>query len=287
MLILPDVHQDIDGYCTRFPRDRIFLKIVAWTSFIGSLSLTVALFSDMWGKVTKFPGGWYNMTPLTQAAHVLIAILGLNTQGFFAWRIFELCQKRWLLGITCCLSVGAFVPLILVNISSVVTDDTELSIGAIATPAWMVLSISSDLIITISMIILLFKALKEAIFRKTRRTLSNILKFTLETGLITTVLILVQLIFMLRGINATSTNGKHVEGLRLRYIFFYPTGIVYSSWLLASLNARSSMVDSGTLVISSISGLQSTPARDIPHGISAIQQPQAVTNSTDTPKPEV
>ena len=61
----------------------------------------------------------------------------------------------------------------------------------------------------------MFKALKEAIFRKTRQTLSNILRFTLETGLLTTAVIAVQIVFMVRVVNPT---GEEQSGLRWRYI---------------------------------------------------------------------
>ncbi len=54
----------------------------------------------------------------------------------------------------------------------------------------------------------LYNALKEAVFRKTRRTLANILKFTLETGLLTTLLIAVQMALMLQPLAAHAGGGS-------------------------------------------------------------------------------
>ncbi|KAF7440094.1 hypothetical protein PC9H_000438 [Pleurotus ostreatus] len=207
------------------------------------------------------------MIPSTIAAHAMVAIVGLISQLFFAWRIFQLCRKRWLLVLTCVVRESAIIQYQYLQLNSEyeydncassipnVADTAKRSLGTVATPLWMGFSVSCDLSITLSMVILMFKALKEAIFRKTRQTLSNILRFTLETGLLTTAVIAVQIVFMLRVVNPT---GDEPTGLRWRYIFFYPTGVVYSSWLLASLNARATIADDGSLVLSTISALRST-----------------------------
>ncbi|KAF9497578.1 hypothetical protein BDN71DRAFT_593617 [Pleurotus eryngii] len=220
----------------------MLLKLIAWGSFLGSFILTVAVSVDLWNKVLFGEAQWIltTMIPSTIAAHAMVAILGLISQIFFAWRIFQLCRKRWLLVLTCCPNLA---------------DTAKRSLGTVATPLWMGFSVSCDLSITLSMVILMFKALKESIFKKTRQTLSNILRFTLETGLLTTAVIAVQIVFMVRVVNPT---GEEQLGLRWRYILFYPTGIVYSSWLLASLNARSTFSDDGSPVLGTISALRST-----------------------------
>ncbi|KAF4609261.1 hypothetical protein EYR40_001614 [Pleurotus pulmonarius] len=139
-------------------------------------------------------------------------------------------------------------------------DHVGEAVTTVATPIWMSLSIACDMTITLSMIILMYRALKEAIFRTTRQTLSKILRFTLETGLLTTTLIVTQMVLML-ALNPKPGGG--LSGVMWRYIFFYPTGVVYSSWLLASLNARSSMANHGSLVINTVPDLQSTRSRDV------------------------
>ncbi|KAF7423051.1 hypothetical protein PC9H_011215 [Pleurotus ostreatus] len=156
-----------------------------------------------------------------------------------AWRIFQLCHKWWLLLLTC---------------SPGIADASSRSLGTIVTPIWMGFSMFCDLTITLSMITLLYNALKEAIFRRTRRTLAHILAFTLETGLLTTLLIAVQMALMLEPLAAHADGGSE---RRWRCIFFYPTGAVYASWVLASLNARSAFARD-TFIVSSVSGLPTT-----------------------------
>ncbi|KAG9225252.1 hypothetical protein CCMSSC00406_0007083 [Pleurotus cornucopiae] len=63
--------------------------------------------------------------------------------------------------------------------------------------------------------------------------LGKILTFTLETGLITTGWMALQLILQL----ALFRDNRH---FRAYTAFFYPSGPSYSVWLLATLNARSS-----------------------------------------------
>ncbi|KDQ25159.1 hypothetical protein PLEOSDRAFT_1106104 [Pleurotus ostreatus PC15] len=244
-------------YHRRFPRDRTVLKLAAWGAFLGSGVLTIAISVDLWERVTDLTliPTLADMTPSTKAAHAMIAILGFASQLFFAWRIFQLCHKWWLLLLMCSLSVPAFVCLLLADLQPGIADASSRSLGTIVTPIWMGFSMFCDLTITLSMITLLYNALREAIFRRTRRTLAHILAFTLETGLLTTLLIAVQMALMLEPLAAHADGGSE---RRWRCIFFYPTGAVYASWVLASLNARSAFARGDTFFVSSVSGLPTT-----------------------------
>ncbi|KAG9227103.1 hypothetical protein CCMSSC00406_0009635 [Pleurotus cornucopiae] len=246
-----------DDYHRRFPRDRTMLKLAAWGAFLGSSVLTLAISVDLWERITdlRLIPTLSDMTPSTKAAHAMIAILGFASQLFFAWRIFQLCRKRWLLLLTCSLAIAAFVCLVLADIQPGIADASSRSLGTVVTPIWMGFSMFCDLTITLSMITLLYTALREAIFRRTRRTLAHILTFTLETGLLTTLLIAVQMALMLAPLAAHADGGSE---RRWRCIFFYPTGAVYASWVLASLNARSAFAHGDTFIVSSVSGLLTT-----------------------------
>ncbi|KAL4264804.1 DUF6534 domain-containing protein [Pleurotus pulmonarius] len=259
----------IYDYHRHFPRDRTVLKLAAWASFLGSAVLTIAISVDLWARVTdlRLIPVLADMTPSTKAAHAMIAVLGFTSQMFFAWRIFQLCRKWWLLVLMC---------------SPGIADTSSQSLGTIVTPIWMGFSMFCDLTITISMITLLYNALKEAVFRKTRRTLANILKFTLETGLLTTLLIAVQMALMLQPLAAHADGGSE---RRWRCIFFYPTGVVYSSWLLASLNARSSFANGDTFIVSSVSGLPTTCPSSAHSESRTSRQTKLVFNNTEVDKP--
>ncbi|KAL4267544.1 hypothetical protein AB1N83_001021 [Pleurotus pulmonarius] len=259
-------------YHTRFPHDRIFLKIGAWSSFLAAFILTIAISVDLCQTMPYISinaGISLDQAPdpCPEAALAMTVFLGLNTQIFLAWRIFLLCQKHWLLIFTCCLAASASVFLVFATLQPGITNTfhqlepiaEQIQLANIATPTWMGLTVLCDLTITSSLVILMFRALKEAIFRNTRRTLSKILKFTLETGLLTTAVIAVQVVLML-----TLNQGQNkLSGVRWRYALFYSTGVVYACWLLASLNARSGTVDDGSLVVNTISGLRSTRAGEV------------------------
>ncbi|KAF4604433.1 hypothetical protein EYR38_004855 [Pleurotus pulmonarius] len=216
----------------------ILVAQISWTSFVGSFILTIAISTALSHMVTD--GDPFNFEletpdPCPKAALAMIA---------FRKRYTETLQPD--IAGTARIHFNG--------------DHVGEAVTTVATPIWMSLSIACDMTITLSMIILMYRALKEAIFRTTRQTLSKILRFTLETGLLTTTLIVTQMVLML-ALNPKPGGG--LSGVMWRYIFFYPTGVVYSSWLLASLNARSSMANHGSLVINTVPDLQSTRSRDV------------------------
>ncbi|KAF4562699.1 hypothetical protein EYR36_004093 [Pleurotus pulmonarius] len=243
----------IYDYHRHFPRDRTVLKLAAWASFLGSAVLTIAISVDLWARVTdlRLIPVLADMTPSTKAAHAMIAVLGFTSQMFFAWRIFQLCRKWWLLVLMCSLAIPAFACLMLADIQPGIADTSSQSLGTIVTPASRDVDMDGlqhvlrsdhhhfhDHPGTHYVPLPLYNALKEAVFRKTRRTLANILKFTLETGLLTTLLIAVQMALMLQPLAAHADGGSE---RRWRCI-------LYSSWLLASLNARSSFANGDTFI---------------------------------------
>lgn len=59
----------------------------------------------------------------------------------------------------------------------------------------------------------MFRALKEAIFKETRKILANILRFTIETGLLTTAVIVVQMVLM-SILNGRQGDPANVSGAR-------------------------------------------------------------------------
>ncbi|KAF4563731.1 hypothetical protein EYR36_002972 [Pleurotus pulmonarius] len=85
---------------------------------------------------------------------------------------------------------------------------------------WLASSIACDLMITFTMIFILSRARGQSAFKPTLETLSRIINFTMETGLVTTVWAIIQLILWVE----TPTRG---------FVFF-----LYSNWLISTLNSR-------------------------------------------------
>ncbi|KAL4250899.1 hypothetical protein AB1N83_014075 [Pleurotus pulmonarius] len=85
-------------YCRRFPNDMLGIRLTAWFSFTVSLiftGLTVSAawntFGHLWGTaqgVAQIDPTWTGIPPLN-------GLLGMTTQLFFAWRIFQLTRRLW------------------------------------------------------------------------------------------------------------------------------------------------------------------------------------------------
>ncbi|KAF4596914.1 hypothetical protein EYR38_008305 [Pleurotus pulmonarius] len=112
-------------------------------------------------------------------------------------------------------------------------------------------NIACDLTITTSMVWFLWKARGTATFKPTKTMVAKILTFTLETGLITTLWMVIQLILQ-------ASLMQSVDHFASYLVFFYPSGMLYAIWLLATLNARASF-NAGLSSLVEITNLPTTP----------------------------
>ncbi|KAF4578218.1 hypothetical protein EYR40_001616 [Pleurotus pulmonarius] len=212
------------AYHQRFPHDRRLLKLAVWASFLGSIGLTAILVVYAWQLIINndYKGKEYKVIT------AITGFLGMNSQILFAWRIFEISRKRWLFLIICGLALSG-VAILIIDRNYII---------------WPGIGIACDILVTTSMVLLLRRALRDALFKKTRQRISAVLAFTIETGLLTTLLLVPQLALQIQG-----------PSMANEYM-------LYSSWLLASLNARSSKVDDGSVVIHTSSDLPYTRSDD-------------------------
>ncbi|KAL4263932.1 hypothetical protein AB1N83_007853 [Pleurotus pulmonarius] len=221
----------ISRYHETFPKDRTALKSVAWSSFILSLVLCIIallqIATNIPGLFPSYPAGLFDIMAIFLTGFVM-----LLSQVFFSWRIHQISGKRWIQILVCILSVfqvggsvghSAFGP----------CRPGCISFGEGFSFMWISSNIACDLAITLSMIWFLRRSKGGATFKPTKTMLGKLLTFTLETGLITTGWMALQLILHL----ALFRDERH---FRAYTAFFYPSGPLYSVWLLATLNARSS-----------------------------------------------
>ncbi|KAL4260071.1 hypothetical protein AB1N83_010887 [Pleurotus pulmonarius] len=213
---------------------------MAWSSFSVSLFVT---------GMTFYAAATLVALPINlKASHGSLGLVGnalrciangylmFICQIFLSWRIHQLARRRWLLYLICSFSVLQWGANIAYSVTWFNFSNKRWSLwfatafrdGSFA--AWLASNIACDLIITLSMIWLLRQARAAATFKPTKSLLGRIFRFTLETGLITTVWMTVQLILFLQQ-DAESP----------AYLFFgSASGLLYTFWLLATLNARSS-----------------------------------------------
>ncbi|KAJ8690953.1 hypothetical protein PTI98_010570 [Pleurotus ostreatus] len=247
----------IRTYYRRACRDNWLLRLTAWTSFLGALTLTIAVFVD--ARYRCIVGSTLLIQDSTTAgsaiASMMLALLEAHAQMCFAWRIRELARKRWLAALVACLGIVAFGaciaahahawtlrPLQLPADASApnaprdfdfihTSSPYALSIRRPSTAIWMGTSVACNLTITVTLAVLLYPALREAAFGEKLPMIGKMLRLTFETGIVTTIFAIVMTGLLFSKAPATQY---------LRYIFYYPSGVLYSSWLLASLSARSS-----------------------------------------------
>ncbi|KAL4257139.1 hypothetical protein AB1N83_012001 [Pleurotus pulmonarius] len=209
----------ISRYHETFPKDRTALKSVAWSSFILSLVLCIIallqIAANIPGLIPSYPAGLFDIMAIFLTGFVM-----LLSQVFFSWRIHQISGTRWIQ-----------IPVCIVR--SLWHLQNRRSGPQSISAMWISSNIACDLAITLSMIWFLRRSKGGATFKPTKTMLAKLLTFTLETGLITTGWMTLQLILQL----ALFRDDRH---FRAYTALFYPSGPLYSVWLLATLNARSS-----------------------------------------------
>ncbi|KAJ8509100.1 hypothetical protein ONZ45_g8708 [Pleurotus djamor] len=219
-------------YTTHFSKDGVWMKALVWTVFFLETMFTLFTaiaawnnFGANWGDVqTLYTIDWsWDPLPITNA---LVASI---VQIFFAWRIWRLSKKLWV-----------SVPIVLVSLlqlsaatyydAMVIKNNNSilalLSLGDFV-DLWLVSSAVCDVLISAAMITILARASARTSFSRSSASLNQVIKFTVETGFVTTIGAIIELILW----RTMSENSFH-------FIFFLTLGRLYSNVLLASLNAR-------------------------------------------------
>lgn len=168
----------------------------------------------------------------------IIAIMEMMVDGFYIWRIWVFGRSfgsrggQYLLR-SVCICVGVLT-LLSVACSIAIPTLFLLAGHTGAVPKilvfWTLSSALADILITVSMITVLWRAALQTFFAETRDTLSRLSRLTFQSGLLTSVLATAIFIaFMIQK-----------EG-DIHTLFAYLLGKSYPMSLLASLNARASV----------------------------------------------
>ncbi|KIK53478.1 hypothetical protein GYMLUDRAFT_63716 [Collybiopsis luxurians FD-317 M1] len=220
-----------------------------------------------WGQldhVIKFP-------PEANPLPSFIGVDVLLTHVFYGWRIFMLGKSYIIPVIVGLVSFyfgnprtdrAKYESLLLDFGNSVCCSDLRFSHGmAISVwyinllKIWIVFLAAADLLITAglvlsrsAMVYFMFRERRKTTYKHTITRLENAIKFIIETGAITAVLMVVELILFL-----TLPNENY------NYMIFFCSGKVYANALLANLNSRITFVTSATVQhYPNISSVQST-----------------------------
>ncbi|KAJ8688726.1 hypothetical protein PTI98_013485 [Pleurotus ostreatus] len=222
-------------YHMNFPKDLIGIRLVVWFSFTMSFAFTILTtaaawntFARAWGDPRAFQiidNTWKGIPPLN-------GLLGMTSQIFFSWRIYQLTRNLWFSGLICCFALLQCIMIFYFDIQIITHGMTysnlhDLAPINVSVNLWLGSSIACDLMITFTMIFILSRARGQSAFKPTLETLSRIINFTMETGLVTTIWAIIQLVLWVE----TPTRG-------FVFFFFLNRGRLYSNWLISTLNSR-------------------------------------------------
>ncbi|KAJ6523117.1 hypothetical protein DFH09DRAFT_1190760 [Mycena vulgaris] len=211
-----------------FPKERTSMKALVYTIFLLDVAQT-AISSHF--AYMLLVNGWGDPTVLTNlpwssaAGPIFTGIISASVQIFFAWRIYVLRGSNpYAIGIS-----GLIVLLALMQSFSAIISDalfaltTELSEVRhlmVGVKLWLFGSAACDIVITATMLGILFSYRRRTPWKKTDSTLTKLIYTTVNSGAITSVVAIADVVlFMLYPDN---------------YLHETP----YSNVLLATLNAR-------------------------------------------------
>lgn len=222
-------------YYVHFPKDQIGLKVFVWTVFvletIFTIFTTIAAWDQFglnWGEIQSHLIIDWSWEPLP----ALNGFLAMMVQSFYVWRIYNLTRNIWVslfiesVSLTQC--TLAFYYGIRVSVESRGIDELFALTDVIS--AWLILSAACDALITITIVFVLQRANRRTKFKQTTSAITRLIHFSVETGLITSVMAVIELILWI-----TSRQWK------IHFIGFLVLGKLYSNALVATLNSRASV----------------------------------------------
>ncbi|KAF5348347.1 hypothetical protein D9758_010941 [Tetrapyrgos nigripes] len=229
----------------------IFVKGIVYSVFILDLVSTIAITEASWLMLVS---GWGRFENLHLVDWGFTTVPLWNSfssalvQVFFGWRVWTLgsshsvnaAEKMLWKAITVIIYGVSFAQVIGAIVSTArfmpINDLFRISICYPSTATWLICSAVADILITISMTVLLSRAMfrnrKDHISDSTRQTdalLNKIIRNTIETAAVTAGAAILELIFFYRLPNT----GLHI-------CIALVLSKLYSNTLFASLNARAS-----------------------------------------------
>ncbi|TFK35590.1 hypothetical protein BDQ12DRAFT_668460 [Crucibulum laeve] len=236
-------------------RDRWFIKalgkvfIVKWSPclyvvVVGEIIQLVLMTHTIYTAMVLGYGTFQYLlqTPWSSpSAPAINGIISMLIQIFFAWRIWVLKNDK----------VGYIITGIIIAIamlqcsSSIAVTVKYIQIGRVPSrfaeltmpsTLWLSGSLVCDTLISVVMVYLLKQSKKKAPFKASETMVNTLIVITIETGAITAVFALLEMIFFL----------KNPENF-LHICFLYILGRLFSNVLLAVLNGRDRIRHSGQI----------------------------------------
>ncbi|KAK0241064.1 hypothetical protein EDD85DRAFT_388071 [Armillaria nabsnona] len=185
-------------YYLAFPKDRNFTKCLVYGIYTVEFAQTILFTHDAFAI---FGYGFGDMKALTRVYFnwltipIMSAAVACVGQGFYAYRIFILSRSRIVPIFVICVSLTSAVAGIITGVYCFPADDvTELNNRKMynAVGTWCGASALCDIIIAICMTYYLQRSTTG--FRRTKILITKLIRLTIETGTVTAVVALLNLI---------------------------------------------------------------------------------------------
>ncbi|CAE6346172.1 unnamed protein product [Rhizoctonia solani] len=222
-------------YYSVYKRDATWIKLlVAWIMLLDTLNsifdmgfvyrYSITLFGDFPAQLHSH---WFfhMVQPAIYTAPLMTVTIAATTQGFFAWRINRLTGSKWVSWAIALVLLVQFAAGAATTVGAwQVVDFTRFGELKAQISLWLVSSALADVIITV--VLTWYLHTHRTGFSKTEDLIARLIRLTVQTGLITTLWALVDLIMYLAVPNP------------LHLLFNLPLPKLYSNSLLSTLNAR-------------------------------------------------
>ncbi|KAJ3720079.1 hypothetical protein FB446DRAFT_747268 [Lentinula raphanica] len=214
---------------TFYERDPLWLKAFVYILAIFDLVITIMWTNFMWQVLAQHWGDPAILTNVNAAAAIplLSGIVASMAHSFYAWRIYRLTKSKFLpvpvmlLSLTTCAMAGySGIRGAQIGIARFSEMDPEVS-------TWLGGSTLCDFLITFVLVFQLFRYERRSASARTRDALLRLITLTVETGLVTALTALIELLLFVFFRDNT-----------LYFIPLFMLSKVYSNCLLANLNTR-------------------------------------------------
>ncbi|EGN98316.1 hypothetical protein SERLA73DRAFT_183263 [Serpula lacrymans var. lacrymans S7.3] len=215
-------------YFTTYKKDRLWMKF--FVSFLFIADTVNAVFDIVYiydSLVVHFGDDTYLATAnwVFGTDPAMTGIIGSMVQAFFAWRVYIISRNLW----TTCAILGCAAAGCLCSIGTsigigIVPQFIEFQKFQVVVIIWLVCAALGDVLITISLVWHLNT--HKTGFSSTDDVINRIVKLTVQTGFITAVWAVVDLVIYL-----TFSTGLHL-------IFNVTLSKLYTNSLMSSLNSR-------------------------------------------------
>ncbi|KAF8153847.1 hypothetical protein B0H34DRAFT_661794, partial [Crassisporium funariophilum] len=222
-------------YQYRFPKDPTWLKGLVWFVFLLDILVTMFATISAWNLFAVGWGNPANLSPLDwplTGLPFLSALIASCVHCFFAWRIWKL-QKLWFICIPLVLArcFGPEASSQYLFLSSTGFLDNLWSSRLLRVLknqfTWLGGSAIIDVLITLTMTYILWKAGAASAFKSTSSNINKLITVTVETGMTTAIGALVETILFV----VYPNNNMHS-------LLYVASCLLYSNTLLATLNSR-------------------------------------------------